>query len=595
MMKRAISLTLRAALGAASIFAANEPQVALATPGQFPSSFIDWTGFSPLTAGSGVTITGTWPNQTIAASGTLSGPITVPSVNGLVFNFDPTPFISTPPGTGPNVDNVYLGTPNPTMSGLGGNIVSVGYGVLPVVSTGYSLAFGGYNSGHLLTTGYEDTAWGDHALASCVNCTLSTAVGQAAFNYAVSSISDTGLGWGAGYIDLASYETAVGSGALLYHTGDPSTGEQVAVGESAGRFSNGRQDVFVGRYAGQGALPSAVAITGGSCTSTTATLTGSWGTYGVGAVIYVQSVIGATGLNANSASPGSGVFGGWSVTASSAGSVSFTVPNCGASYTWSGSDGGTLYANTYFDQGDVGIGYESLYSLQIVAGLGYGYNTAVGLASGYGITTGAGNILIGASPSSASYNQVTTGATNISIGYNVALPSATASNQLDIGNFLYCTGLSGTGASISPGLCGVGLNNSANPWTVQQNAVTTPGTASTYGYMLDVGSAVNSLGLGADTSYAYIQSFNGKPLWLNPAGNNVLTSGFAIASLPTCNSASKGAFSYVTNGQTTPTFLGTVSTTGTVIAPVFCNGTGWIYGMLDEITNDNDFARVEAA
>lgn len=69
-------------------------------------------------------------------------------------------------------------------------------------------------------------------------------------------------------------------------------------------------------------------------------------------------------------------------------------------------------------------------------------------------------------------------------------------------------------------------------------------------------------------------------------GASVITAGYAIASLPTCNSGLKGARAYVTNAQTTPTFLGTVSTTGAVVAPVFCNGAGWLYGQL-EPANDN--------
>jgi len=63
--------------------------------------------------------------------------------------------------------------------------------------------------------------------------------------------------------------------------------------------------------------------------------------------------------------------------------------------------------------------------------------------------------------------------------------------------------------------------------------------------------------------------------------------GFTIANLPSCGGSTKGARLYVTNAQTTPTFLGTVSTTGSVVAPVFCNGSAWIYGMLNEPANDN--------
>ena len=57
----------------------------------------------------------------------------------------------------------------------------------------------------------------------------------------------------------------------------------------------------------------------------------------------------------------------------------------------------------------------------------------------------------------------------------------------------------------------------------------------------------------------------------------ITTSGYTIATLPTCNATTKGATAYITNGQTSPGYLGAVSTTGTTIAPVFCNGSGWVY------------------
>jgi hypothetical protein len=52
---------------------------------------------------------------------------------------------------------------------------------------------------------------------------------------------------------------------------------------------------------------------------------------------------------------------------------------------------------------------------------------------------------------------------------------------------------------------------------------------------------------------------------------------YTIAGLPTCNAGAQGLEAYVTNGQTSPTYLGAVSTTGSTVAPVFCNGTGWVY------------------
>jgi hypothetical protein len=94
------------------------------------------------------------------------------------------------------------------------------------------------------------------------------------------------------------------------------------------------------------------------------------------------------------------------------------------------------------------------------------YNTSYGINAGYGITTGSNNLLLGASPDAVSYNQVTTGSNNIAIGNDVAVPSATASNQLDIGNLIYGTGLNGTGSTVSTGNVGIGTTTPNSLLTV---------------------------------------------------------------------------------------------------------------------------------
>jgi hypothetical protein len=68
--------------------------------------------------------------------------------------------------------------------------------------------------------------------------------------------------------------------------------------------------------------------------------------------------------------------------------------------------------------------------------------------------------------------------------------------------------------------------------------------------------------------------------WVNNRGGGANPGGlwYTIATLPTCNAAIEGTQTFVTNGQTTPPFMGPVSTTGAVIAPVFCNGASWVYG-----------------
>jgi hypothetical protein len=116
------------------------------------------------------------------------------------------------------------------------------------------------------------------------------------------------------------------------------------------------------------------------------------------------------------------------------------------------------------------------------------YNVFNGYQSGYAITSGSRNTLIGPSDATASRDQVTTGSNNIAIGNNVALPSATASNQLVIGNLIYGTGLDGTGATVSTGNVGIGTTaplgklhvensvHTANTLLVNNGVTSTPPT-----------------------------------------------------------------------------------------------------------------------
>jgi hypothetical protein len=98
---------------------------------------------------------------------------------------------------------------------------------------------------------------------------------------------------------------------------------------------------------------------------------------------------------------------------------------------------------------------------------------------------------------------------------------------------------------------------------------------------MEVVSASGSIAFAPNEATALVMQTDGGVSLGNagdPGGAGIIgLQAYAIAGLPTCNSTSKGAHSYVTNGVTSPTFLATVSTTGAVVAPVFCNGTNWIY------------------
>jgi hypothetical protein len=124
--------------------------------------------------------------------------------------------------------------------------------------------------------------------------------------------------------------------------------------------------------------------------------------------------------------------------------------------------------------GNIAIGTASLMTLLA----GNQYNTAIGYYSGYqaqGSTTsyGRGNIFLGfeagrqASATDVGSNNVIigsstgkalgTGARNVMIGYNLNLTNPNTSDQLNIGNLIFATGMSGTGTTVSTGSVGIGI------------------------------------------------------------------------------------------------------------------------------------------
>ncbi|PXV61014.1 hypothetical protein CLV62_12713 [Dysgonomonas alginatilytica] len=99
------------------------------------------------------------------------------------------------------------------------------------------------------------------------------------------------------------------------------------------------------------------------------------------------------------------------------------------------------------------------------------FNTAVGNNSIANLTSGESNIGIGYLSGSG----LTTGSNNIAIGKNTSLP-ATSSNQMNIGNLLFGTGMSGTLAAPA-GRVGIGTSVPAS--TLHINGDLTIGTANT--------------------------------------------------------------------------------------------------------------------
>jgi hypothetical protein len=102
------------------------------------------------------------------------------------------------------------------------------------------------------------------------------------------------------------------------------------------------------------------------------------------------------------------------------------------------------------------LGYQAGYNIDASADR---YNVLVGAYSGYGLTTGIGNIIIGYKAGYDSTYSPTTGSYNILIGYNSWTPATTTSNFLNIGGLIFGTNLSNAANIVSTGSVGIGTTN----------------------------------------------------------------------------------------------------------------------------------------
>lgn len=81
------------------------------------------------------------------------------------------------------------------------------------------------------------------------------------------------------------------------------------------------------------------------------------------------------------------------------------------------------------------------------------YNTALGAYTGYDLTTGENNVFVGSVATLGT--GITTGSNNVIIGQDLQLSTPASSNQLNIGNLVFATGL-GLGPTYSSGAVGIG-------------------------------------------------------------------------------------------------------------------------------------------
>jgi hypothetical protein len=252
-----------------------------------------------------------------------------------------------------------------------------------------------------------------------------------------------GRGAGVGLLSDGLYNTAIGYKALMAAT---STDENTAIGYEAlaANIDGGSQNTAVGHQ-------SLLFNTTGSGNTALGRLSLYRNTAG-----YQNTAIGVTasrnsvsGLN-NTAIGHSAMYSNITGGSNTALGVSALFYNNSATSSVAVGESSSAGLANYSNQGGVTVGRRAGRGFET----GSDYNTLLGFAAGNLITTGANNIFVGAN-STESSNNLTTGSKNISIGYNIALPSDTASNQLNIGNLIYGSNLSGTGSTVA-GYLGIG-------------------------------------------------------------------------------------------------------------------------------------------
>ncbi|MBI5415515.1 MAG: hypothetical protein HZA29_01740 [Candidatus Omnitrophica bacterium] len=390
-----------------------------------------WVPTDPLFVIGNGTNSGSLSNaMTVLKNGNVGIGTTTPNnklqVAGLV-NFDDT-LLSTSLGyqagnANTGIDNTFVGY----QSGL--------------PNTGANNTASGSRALRFNTTGTSNTASGAWALYSNSTGSFNTASGSWALRFNTTGANNTASGWRA--LDnnsTGNSNTASGSGALSANT----TGSYNTAYGTEALYSN-----TTGDYNTTSGFRALRSNTTGICNTASgysALYSNTLGNY--------NTANGHNALISNTTGSNNTASGTYALIANSTGNSNtangysaLSTNTTGYENTASGYD--ALFYNTTGFQ-NTASGSQAL--LSNTTGTN---NTASGTSALAANTTGNKNIAVG---SGAGHN-ITTGSRNIIIGANIDAPSATADNQLSIGNLIFGTGLDGTGTTVSTGNIGIGTNS----------------------------------------------------------------------------------------------------------------------------------------
>lgn len=306
------------------------------------------------------------------------------------------------------------------------------------------------------TTGDDNVAIGNYALAYATTVSNNTAVGYAA-GFGDTTQYGTFVGAYAGNYNVSSkdYQTAIGYNAMNDCSGDEVTAvgalsmsdgfhyQSVAVGMDAlGRSStaNPYYNVAVGAYAGNSVY------------------SGDHNTFlGYNTDVYTNSSSYSVAIGSNADISGNfSVAMGYNASASSIGNSDYcTFVGQSAGYDMDGGDQCTFIGSNAGYNGGTGsgnnsVGVDSLRSLSSGNhnnALGYwslydvtsgDYNSSLGAYSGRNVSTGSNNTFLGYNAGywqdSSTINALTTGSNVTCVGFEAVPSSATATNEITLGD-----------------------------------------------------------------------------------------------------------------------------------------------------------------